>query len=186
MKKIIFVVVVLLAFATCTPVQAQSSAPTRGLSVGGGWTHVTGDFGLDGFNIDASYRFSPMIAGIADFDATFNTSTLGTLSTTSGQSVRTRLQNYLFGPRVYFPQAFKNSKFIPFGEFEIGLSHLTNHVSGQPSQGDNGFSWLLGGGATYNLTPKWDAFGRLGLLRTHFASQGQSRARFVLGVEYHF
>lgn len=190
MKKFLFVVVAVLVGALYLPSYAQQAINAPGLSVGIGWMHITQDFGLNGFNVDANYRLSRYVAAAADFDAGFKTSTLGTFGTASGSAVKSRIQDYLVGPRIYFPNAFQNSRLEPFGELEFGITHLSSTVTtpNQPNSesSDNSFSWLFGGGLAYQLSRDWAVRGNLDLLRTHFANQGQSRARVVIGVWYHF
>jgi len=49
MKKATFLVIPVLLFLFSTPSRAQK------LEVGGGWAHVTSNFGVDGFNAGADY-----------------------------------------------------------------------------------------------------------------------------------
>lgn len=190
MKKFLFVAVTVLVGALCIPSSAQQAINAPGLSLGIGWTHITQDFGLNGFNVDANYRFSRYLAAAADFDAGFKTATLGTFGATSGSAVKNRIQDYMVGPRIFFPNVFENAKLEPFGELEFGITHLSTTVTApnQPNNesSDNAFSWLLGGGLAYQLARNWSLHGNLDLLRTHFANAGQSRARVVIGVWYHF
>lgn len=189
MKKFLFVVVAVVVGTLCVPSQAQQAMNAPGLSVGIGYTHITQDFGLNGFNVEAAYRFSRIVAATADFDAGFKTSTLGTFGAASGSAVKSRIQDYMIGPRFFFPGVFKNGRLEPFGELEFGITHLSSTITApnQPNSesSDNAFSWLFGGGLAYQLSPAWALRGNLDLLRTHFANQGQSRARLVIGVWYH-
>lgn len=189
MKKLLFAVVVLLTMSLCRSAQAQISS-ARNWELGGGWVHITQDFGLDGLNVGGGYKFSRRVWLAGDFDAGFDTSTLGTFGAASQGSVKSRLQNYLIGPRLFFPGALRNDKLVPFGEFEIGITHLSSTV--RPTTGpethsaDSAFSWMFGGGLDYAVDRSWSIRGKLDFLRTHLASQGQSRARFVIGAWYHF
>lgn len=190
MKKFLLVVAAMVMGTWTLPVQAQQAVNTSGLSAGVGWTHITQDFGLNGFNAEGMYRFSRILAGTADFDAGFKTTTLGTFGAASGSAVKSRIQDYLAGPRFFFPEAFHDPKLEPFAELEFGITHLSSTITtpNQPNSesSDNAFSWLLGGGLAYELSRQWAVRGNLDLLRTHFANQGQSRARVVIGVWYHF
>lgn len=190
MKKFLFVVVAILVSAFSIPAHAQRDINAPGLSVGIGWAHITQDFGLNGFNVEGAYRFSRYVAATADFDAAFKTSTLGTFGAASGSTVKGRIQDYMVGPRFFFPDVFHNQKLEPFGELEFGITHLSSTITApnQPNSesSDNAFSWLFGGGLGYQLSREWALRGSLDLLRTHFANQGQSRARVVIGVWYHF
>jgi outer membrane protein OmpA-like peptidoglycan-associated protein len=105
--------------------------------------------------------------------------------------VHSHLQNVLFGPRIFFSTKWTDKhRLTPFGEAEFGVSHLSQDVEqqNQPtvSASDTAFSWMLGGGVDYRLFSHFSARGNLDLLRTHFANQGQSHLRLVLGIDYTF
>jgi opacity protein-like surface antigen len=164
------------------------------LEVGGGWAHVTSNFGVDGFNAGADYWFTPRVSGVFSYDDTWNTSNIGNFELTSiGQiAIKSHLENYLFGPRIAFAKKnIKKYQFIPFAEVQIGGTYLRSEVQ-QPSTGikrtasANGFSWMLGGGADYVLSSHWAARANLDFLRTHLANVGQSQLRLVIGVAYSF
>jgi opacity protein-like surface antigen len=189
---------ILLVLSTL-PLAAHAQFAKHNVELGGGWAHITGNQGLDGFNAGAALYFTPKVSIAADFDAGWDTSSIGPFSGTSFGSVviNSSLQNFLFGPRIYFPGLLKGKgnenvrKLKFFGEAEFGLSHLSTTVRA-PTQSlsvnaaDTAFSWLLGGGADYRLSSHWAARGNIGLERTHLDSQGQSRLRTVVGVTYAF
>jgi opacity protein-like surface antigen len=188
MKKATFLVIPVLLFLFSTPSRAQK------LEVGGGWAHVTSNFGVDGFNAGADYWFTPRVSGVFSYDDTWNTSNIGNFELTSiGQiAIKSHLENYLFGPRIAFAKKnIKKYQFIPFAEVQIGGTYLRSEVQ-EPSTGikrtasDNGFSWMLGGGADYVLSSHWAARANLDFLRTHLANAGQSQLRLVIGVAYSF
>jgi opacity protein-like surface antigen len=188
MKNATLLVIPILLFLFSTPSMAQK------LEVGGGWAHVTSNFGVNGFNAGADYWLSPRVSGVFSFDDTWNTSNLGNFVLTSiGQiAIKGHLENYLFGPRVAFAnKKIKSYQFMPFAEVQIGGTYLRSEVQ-QPTTGlkqiasDNGFSWLLGGGADYVLSSHWAARVNLDFLRTHFANSGQSQLRLIIGVAYSF
>jgi opacity protein-like surface antigen len=169
------------------------SALSQNLEFSGGWAHLTGDFGVDGFQVGAAVGFSPRVFIAANYDDTWDTSRVGSfeLTSTGEISVKNHLQNFLVGPRVFFSKKkIKSYSFSPFGEAQFGLSHLNTTLQqvtvGQQSASDTAFSWELGAGADFNLNPHWTARGNLDFLRTHFAETGQSRLRLVLGVAYAF
>lgn len=176
----------------CAPYRA-SAQDLNNLEVTGGYSHISGDSGLNGFNLSSGYWFNRFVTVNVDYDFTGNTSTLGLLSLTSAghTAVRSRLQDWFAGPRVFFPaHQFKKYRFDPFAEFKIGASHLSERITqtNLPTQSASGtnYSWALGGGVDYQFTSQW--FGRfnLDLMRTHFAESAQSRLRLVLGVGYTF
>jgi hypothetical protein len=186
----LFVLAALIAL-----ISGASSSHAQGLEVSGGWSHITQDFGTDGFQVGAGWRFSRRIAVVANYDDTWDVSRVGTFEFTSVGAIasKSHLQNFLVGPRYYFaPQRVDKKKYRidPFAEGQFGVSRLNSKIQQgtQPfvSHSDDGFSWMLGGGADYNFTPHWGARGNLDLLRTHLNEEGQSRLRIVLGIVYSF
>jgi opacity protein-like surface antigen len=169
----------------------------QGLEISGGYVHVTGDGGVDGFNVGAAAWFSRRVSIAFDYDSAWDTSRIGVFELTQTGLIvsKSHLQNFLVGPRITFPGLLTNKKnvarLLPFTEIQIGLSHLNskledpgNDVAQEAS--DNAFSWMVGGGADYRLSPQWVGRLKVDLLRTHFAEQGQSKFRLGLGVAYTF
>jgi hypothetical protein len=169
---------------------AQSRA--QGLEVSGGYAHSTGDFGVDGFDVGVAYYFAPRLSIAAEYDGLWDTSRVGAFEFTSVGAIvsKAHLQNFLIGPRFYLSDyKVGKSHFIkPFGEVQFGVSHLRSRVGEGTTIGvfnsDSAFSWMLGGGVDYPITPHWTARGNLDLLRTHLNANAQSRARLVLGIAY--
>jgi len=176
------------------PFSLTTSAQRVELS--GGYTHITGDQGLDGFNVGAAAWFTHRVSIAADYDSGWDTSRIGIfeLTPTGVVSSKSHLQDWLFGPRISFPGLIKTgnkrvAQLLPYGEAEFGVSHLKSSIKQtatdfSQSTSDTAFSWMLGGGADYRLFPHWVGRLKLGLLRTHFAETGQSRLRLSLGVAY--
>jgi opacity protein-like surface antigen len=164
----------------------------QGLELSGGYAHATSDFGTDGFDLGAAYYFAPRLSIAAEYDGMWDTSRVGSFEFTSVGAIvsQAHLQNFLVGPRFYFSDyKVGKSHFIkPFGEVQFGVSHLRSRVQEgtTPStfNSDSAFSWMLGGGVDYPITPHWTARGNLDLLRTHLNANAQSRARLVLGIAY--
>lgn len=164
----------------------------QNVEVSGGWAHATGDSGVDGFDAGIAAMFTSRVGIGLNFDEMWDTSNLGVFELTSiGQtSVKSHLQNFLVGPRVFIAQK-KIKKYIlsPFVEAQFGGSHLSTKIRQQQtglnqSAADSGFTWMLGGGADYVIAGHWAARANLDLLRTHFVDSGQTRLRFVLGIAY--
>ena len=160
---------------------------------GGGYTHVTGDGGLNGGNLTSALTFNRIVSLAFNYDTVWNNNTLGAFALTSiGLArVRTHQQNFLVGPRIYFPgKKLTKYHFDPFAEAQIGFTHenqqLSTVATGTLSASANSYSWLIGGGADYSISKHW--VGRLNadFFRTHIASTGQSRFRLGLGVAYAF
>ena len=184
----------ILALLTFLPALLPSQdARGQGLELGGGWAHGTANFGTDGFNVGVAYWFTRRITLAADYDSTWDSSTLNTFTfTQTGPiAVKSRLQNFLLGPRIFVSTNWTDKhKLDPFAEAEFGGSHLSQTVTqgnvGSVSQSDSAFSWMLGGGAEYAFHEHWGARMNLDFLRTHFASQGQSQLRLVIALTYTF
>jgi hypothetical protein len=195
MKKLVCTI----AFLTLLSMTANAQLFSN-LGFNGGYLHVSKDNGLNGFNGGAEVVVVRPVTIAADYDMTWNTSTLGVFElTTIGQtSVHTRLIDGVVGPRAYFPKFFKKRSegpcgswlkhLDPFIEAQFGLSNISSTIQAVNGPSFNGsqtaFTWLLGGGADVKLNPKWGFRTKIDLLRTHFANQGQSRVRFFLGVVY--
>lgn len=186
-SSILFLLIFLMPVAMPQTLQAQ------GLELGGGWSHVTGDNGTDGFNVGAAWWFTKRVTLAADYDSTWDTSSLTNFAFTQigGIATKSHLQSILFGPRIFFSTSWTDKhKLNPFGEAEFGVSHLSQTVTQttMPSFSASGsaFTWMLGGGADYLLSSHWSARANLDFQRTHLANEGQSRLRLVLGVRYTF
>jgi opacity protein-like surface antigen len=169
------------------------AARGQGLEVGGGYSHVTGDFGTDGFNAGAAWWFTKRVTMAADYDSTWDTSSLTNFAFTQVGAIATKshLQSFLIGPRIFFSTKWTDKhKLNPFGEAQFGVSHLSQDVTqvGVPTQSasDTGFTWMLGGGADYLLSDHWSGRANVDFLRTHLANEGQSRLRLALGIRYTF
>ncbi len=177
----------LSAFALSTPAFGQR------LELNGGYAHATGDLGLDGFTGGAAWWFTPRVSMAGNFDGLWDTSRVGVfeLTSTGEVSVKSNMQNYLVGPRFFFPGALKKEpKLVPFGELQFGATHLETRIQEvnlpDRTSADSAFTWMLGGGADYLISPHWAGRVNLDLLRTHLAEAGQSRLRMTFGLVYTF
>jgi hypothetical protein len=186
--KLSRIALLFIAVAISAPLNAQIF---HNLEFSGGWTHSTGNNGLDGFNVGTGVWFTRRVEVAFNFDHIHDTTALAEFALTGGLiTTKNSLQNYLIGPRVFFGS--KSVKILhtlqPFGEFQIGGSHLHSEVSqvGASTQrvSDNAGTWLLGGGGDVVFSRHWAGRINLDLLRTHFVDAGQSRLRIVFGVAY--
>lgn len=184
----VFIVVCFLgALGTPRTVSAQ------GLELNGGWSHNTGDFGTDGYEVGVAWWFTKRVTLAANYDSIWDNSTLTSFefSSIGPVAVNSYLQNVLIGPRIFFTTDWTTRhKFNPFGEAQFGASELSQKVS-QPNaaastNSGTAFSWMLGGGGEYLFSPHWSGRANLDFLRTHLENRGQSRLRFVLGLTYTF
>jgi len=167
-------------------------AAAQGLELAGGWAYISGNNG-NGFNVGAGWYFTNHVQIAADYDSTWKDNIIGTFQLTSIGMVtqKTHLQNWLFGPRIFFYNGEIHKRRINvFGEAQFGFSHTNTKIElvsmPSTSTSDNGFSWMLGGGADYTINRHWTARGKVDLLRNHFANTGQSRLRLGIGVAYTF
>jgi hypothetical protein len=171
---------------------ALPPAHGQDLELNGGWDHVSGNFGTNGFVAGAAWWFTPRVTIAANYETTWNTSTLSTFTFTQigPIAVKSHLQSALIGPRIFFPiKTASKHKLSVFGEAQFGGSHLNQtitQVGTSVSNSDSSFTWLLGGGADYLFSPHWSARGNLDFMRTHFANTGQSHLRLTIGVAYTF
>jgi len=169
----------------------QQRAYGQGLELGGGWAHMTGNNGTNGYEVGAAWWFNRRVTLAANYDSAWDTSSLSTFAVSGLVTTHSHLQDLLFGPRIFFSSQWTDRhKLRPFGEAEFGVSWLGQSVaanlpgfSGASASG-NGFSWMLGGGAEYLIDPHWSARANLDFLRNHLADQGQSHVRLVLGLTY--
>lgn len=181
---------VLAAVILITMLSSRLSA--QNLELSGGWAHLTGNNGVDGFDVGIAAMFTSRVGLALNYDDTWDSSTIGSFELTSVglTSTKSHLQNFLVGPRVFFAEKKIKKRYItPFGEAQFGRSHLSNKLTEQAtgvqqSAADSAFTWMLGGGADYVVAPRWALRGNLDFVRTHFVNSGQSHLRFVLGVAY--
>lgn len=178
-------------------------ASAQNLEFSGAWAHISGDNGLDGFDIGTALWPTHRVSIAFDYDSAWDTSNLGVFALTSVGliSIHSHLQDFLIGPRIHFPAyrakpkagCLPGEKYVarlsPFAEAQFGASHLNESLN-EPganesaSASDNGFTWMLGGGADYRLASHWVGRVKVDLLRTHFVDQGQSRFRLSMGIAY--
>jgi len=184
---------ILLVLTVMTMMTLPQSAKSQALELGGGWAHVTGDSGTDGFNVRAAWWFTDKVSLAADYDCGWDTSSLTNFAFTQigGIATKSHLQSILLGPRVVISNNWMDEhRLHPFGEAEFGVSHLSQEIeqANMPtiSASDSAFSWMLGGGVRYGMGSHWSGRANLDFLRTHLANQGQSRLRLVLGLAYTF
>jgi hypothetical protein len=163
--------------------------------VGGGYAHISGDGGMDGFNVGASFFLAPRVSLGFNYDSVYDTTTLGSFALTNvGATVsNNHMQDYMAGFRIYFPGVFRPNcvptavpVLHPFFQAQFGESNLYSKVTsvniGTISTSDTRFTWLLGGGSDFRIDDHWSARVSADLVRTHFADVGQSRIRIILGV----
>ena len=187
--KLRLILFTFLAFVV-TPM-LSGTALGQGLELNGGWSHITGNFGTDGFNVGGAWYFTPKVSFAADYDDTWDSTNLSTFQFTKigAIAVHSQLWDFMIGPRIFFATGWTDEhKLIPFGELQFGVSDLNQRIqqanAGSFTGSDKEFAWLLGGGIDYLFSPHWSGRAKLDYLRTHFVSEGQSHLRLVVGITY--
>jgi opacity protein-like surface antigen len=182
----------LFAFALVVILPAFSQVTTEvpRFDVSAGFSHTTGDIGMNGWDASGTYRASPWLGLVADFSGTYGTDTV------LGVDFKSNLHNFLFGPRIFVPlNNYPNWK--PFGELLLGASRENQTIEPSivapgvavpgVSKTDTAFAWMLGGGLDYQFHPQFRVrLIQVDLLRTNFFDTGQSRARIGFGLVYQF
>jgi opacity protein-like surface antigen len=190
---------IFLLLVISIPATAFAQFELERVEVSGGWTHLTGNGGLDGVNAGAGWYFTDRVAIVSDLDFTWDTSkqtVFDLLPSTGAIKTKSNEQNYLFGGRVRI-RGFKplhtleKRKLLPFGEVLFGWSRLHQEIKDtagtiSAEAADRAFTWAFGGGVDYTLSAKWVARGKVDFVRTHFADEGQSRLRLNIGLAYRF
>ena len=159
------------------------------------YAHVSGNGGIDGFNLGTAWWPSHRLAIAFDYDNGWDTGHVGVFDLTQGGTLisKNHLQNFLIGPRIYFGTLRIKQKyiarFLPFAEAQLGASHLSSKIETpvtnvSQSASDNAFSWMIGGGGDYRFSPHWATRVKFDYLRTHFVDTGQSHLRLAVGFMY--
>ena len=94
-----FAFLLLLSFALMSP-----CSHAQALEGSGGYTHITSNQGVDGFNVGVAAWFTNRVSLAADYDSAWDTSQLGVFQITPTGLVtsKSHLQNFLVGPRISF------------------------------------------------------------------------------------
>lgn len=185
MKNVLYGCIVFFLFAL--PALGQ-----RDYEFNGGYAHITGDQGLDGFTAGAAFGLVSDAQLYVSYDGTFDHSTFGALALTSAglTFVNSHFSSVLTGPRVFLPGLLhghgnvKGHLLHPFIDLAFGEARLRQTVTaanlGTLNASDTAFAWGFGGGGDFRVYPHFAVRPFLGFLRTHFVQSGQSRVR--LGV----
>jgi hypothetical protein len=166
-----------------TQIQDQIQDPR--LDLFGGYSHV-GNYGigLNGWIASANWHLYRFIGIEGDLSGGYGSQKLeaaGILPILPN-SLGSRMHNFNVGPQGIYHAP--SGQYDAFGHLLFGFSH-TNVNSTGIAQGDTAFSWVLGGGADYNLSRTWAARGQIDLLHTKFFDAGQNHGRISIGLVYH-
>lgn len=147
-----------------------------------GYSYLRADTGFDnrgnlnGWEGSVEGRIFPFVGIVADLSGQY-----GNLPDPILGNVSTRVQSYLFGPRV----SFSVGKVRPFAHVLIGASHLhESDFAFENSETD--FADAIGGGFDYHLAPQVSWRVQLDDLQTRFNGTLQNDARFSTGLVLKF
>jgi hypothetical protein len=122
-----------------------------------------------------------MVADVSAQYGTLQVPTIGFGNSTGEVDSATRVQSYLFGPRV----SFSEGRFRPFAHVLIGAAHL--HESGNLfSASETDFADAIGGGLDYHLIPRVAWRVQADALQTRFHGERQNDARISTGLVVKF
>jgi hypothetical protein len=129
MKKILYALLASLLLSL--PALAQ-----KNIEFYGGYRHISGDQGLDGFNVGGGLFPIPRFELYLTYDNTYDNSTIGTFALTSVGStlVNSHMQEILTGPRYFLPGVLKSHGhveghlLIPYIDAGFGEARLHTDV----------------------------------------------------------
>jgi hypothetical protein len=76
--KIVLVLATVILITVLSP-----SLSAQNLELSGGWAHLTGDNGVDGFDVGIAAMFTSRVGIALNYDDTWDTSTIGAFELTS-------------------------------------------------------------------------------------------------------
>lgn len=140
---------------------------------------------LNGWEGSLEGKLAPFLGIVADLTGHY-----GSLSFPNGagtceigvncgsSNVSTHVYEAMFGPRISIPVG----KFRPFGEFEIGVGHVSTSGFGT----NTSYATAVGGGIDYKILRPlaWRVEGDY--VRTHFFSTSQNNVRLSTGIVVRF
>ena len=188
MLKSALIAVAFILFTTL----ANAQMPTSGNVFFGYSFENTGSTALDGItraNLQGwegslEGKLVPFLGIVTDFSGHYGTQTY-TVPTPNGlETISLTGHEYevLFGPRVSVPVG----KFPPFGEFLVGLAHISPSASGASLTTDTSFATAVGGGIDYKIVRPLALRVEGDYLHTSFFSSGQNNLRLSTGIVFRF
>src|SRR5689334_18842690 len=115
------------------------TASAQTLEFNSAYAHVSGNGGLDGFNLGTAWWPSHRLSIAFDYDSGWESGHVGVFDLTQAGTIvsKNHLQNFLVGPRIYFGTLRTKHKylarFLPFAEGQFGASHLHSSLE-EPTQ----------------------------------------------------
>lgn len=193
MRKIGFVVIAMLLFASL----ASAQVPTSG-NIYLGYSFENTDWSglestlsrpnLHGWEGSLEGKIFPHVGIVTDFSQHFGSQNFTELTPNGPQSVHVTGHGFeiLFGPRLSIPIG----NFTPFAEALFGVGHISNGGStfggNLPSTSNTSFATALGGGLDFKIVRPIAWRVEADYLRTHFYSTGQNAVRLSTGVVFRF
>jgi opacity protein-like surface antigen len=187
MRKSVTVVLTLLLTGLFATV-AAAQVPTAG-NVYFGYTYYNTDLSLNrgslnGWQATLEGKLLPFLGVVADITGHYGSLSfpaacpVGVVPCSTSISLNAHVYESMFGPRIGVPIG----KFRPFGEFEIGVGHVSTNGAGS----DTSFATAVGGGLDYKIFKPlaWRFQGDY--IHTSFFSNGQNNLRLSTGIVLRF
>jgi opacity protein-like surface antigen len=192
-SRVLIIVCALVLSAGLLAGTAAAQIPTAG-NVYFGYTYYNTDLSVNRGNLNGwegtlEGKLFPYVGIVADISGHYGNTDLGVIcpvvpvgSLGGGGcttfNVSTHLYEVMFGPRV----SVSIGKFRPFGEFEVGVGHVSTNGFGS----DTSFATAVGGGLDYKIFRPlaWRFQGDY--VRTHFFTTGQNNLRLSTGIVLRF
>ncbi len=174
MKKVAVLAILVTAFSIASFAQRPD---TKTGEIYGGFTHMTGDIGKNGWNISGAYNFTRWVSGEADLAGYYGS------EEAFGFKATDHVHTYMFGPKVAFNT--QDERFTPWAHFLIGGGRETGKIPNAELK-DSALTWALGGGADWHLNERVAARGKVDAIRTNFFSNGDTHLRWGIGLVYNF
>jgi opacity protein-like surface antigen len=154
---------------------ATAQIPTSG-NVFLGYSYYDSNFaenrsGLSGWQGSFEGKIFPLLGMVADFSGNYGTVNFP-------PSIRTHVDNFLFGPRV----SFSVGSWRPFAEALFGVGHVSTNGLGS----DNSFATAIGGGLDYKIIRPIAVRAQLDYVRTSLFASTQNNLRVATGVVVRF
>ncbi len=172
---------VLLCLVLMSALVFAQETPTA--EVFGGYSYMRSGGNFNGWNAAATVNWNDWLGITADFSGNYASQSLHFAGFPSvGSSAH--MHTFMFGPTVTYRG---NDRFIPFGHFLLGGSHLSQKITIggiQTSQAETGFGLLLGGGVDIPTNDHWAFRPQVDLVTSHFSNGWNNAFRLSLGFVY--
>jgi opacity protein-like surface antigen len=139
---------------------------------------------LQGWEGSLEGKLAPFFGIVTDFSGHYGAQTF-TEVTPNGlinASVTGHEYEVLFGPRISVPVG----KITPFGEFLVGLAHISSSGSGAGFPSNTSFATTVGGGIDYKIFRPVALRVEGDYIRTNFFSTSQNNIRLSTGIVFRF